>query len=149
MSRQFGIRMGGCETPIENLIIDYLNKKKDKEFKYLEIGAAGCVTMRAVYDILKENIKYPNWKIIGVDIDGGWSIDWNQIKSKFDTNKELEVWMNRLSGWSLSVPIPKAQLWIDKNPRALIKENFNNIDICFIDGCHGLPCFKADFLAVE
>lgn len=149
MQKEFGIRMAGCEIPLEELIKGYLLTHSLAEFKYLEIGAASCVTLRAVYDIVKENIKYNKWKVIGVDIDGGWSIDWNQITSKFNTNQELEIWTNRLSGGPLTTPIPNAQLWIDKNPRELITTNFYDIDICFIDGCHCYTCPKEDFLSVE
>lgn len=143
--REFGIRMGGCESEIEHLFIDYLKASKDNEFKYLEIGAASCVTLRAIYDIVKENIKHDKWKVIGVDIDGGWSVDWNTIKSKF-SDKEIDVWTNRLTGGN--IPVPHADLWIDKNPRELISTHLKDIDICFIDACHG-KCVAHDFVCVE
>lgn len=153
MNREFGIRMSGCEKPIEELIIQYFNSPSEThnpQLKYLEIGAASCVTLRAVYDIFKENIKHNNWQVIGVDIDGGWSIDWEQIKSKFKIDEELEFWGNRLSGLPLTVKkIPNASLWIDKNPRELITKNFTDIDICFIDACHGSNCVINDFLCVK
>lgn len=148
--KQFGLRMAGNELDLENLIIDYLSSVNSKSFKYLEIGAAGCVSLRAFYDIVKENIKHNDWKVTGVDIDGGWSIDWSQIKSKFNIDEEIEIYINRLSGLPLTVKsIPKASLWIDKNPRELINSGFKNIDICFIDACHCSTCPSEDFLCVE
>lgn len=143
--KRFGIRMSGCEQEIENLIKSYLNAQLRANFQYLEIGAAGCITLRAVYDIVKENILHSNWKTIGVDIDGGWSLDWESIKKLFNSD-ELEVWTNRLSGSTSG--LLKAQLWIDRNPRELISSYFNNIDICLIDGCHGICCIQ-DFQTVE
>jgi len=145
--KEFGIRMGGNELELENLIKNYISTNKADNFKYLEIGAAGCVTFRAIYDIIKETIVDTDWKCIGIDIDGGWSIDWGQIKSKFNLGNELSLYINRtLNG--INFDLNNAELWIDKNPRQLIEDNFRDIDICFIDACHG-KCVVDDFLCVK
>ena len=143
--KTFGIRFDGLQEPIEKLVKQYIGEREDQEFKYVEIGAGTGRTMRAIYDITKENIKHNNWKIVGLELCDGWSLDWKEVNKSFSQD-ELEVWTNKLSGTRLGQPLPKAQLWLDKNPRNLFQEKhwFNNIDICLIDGEHSRAYFMTD-----
>lgn len=143
--RQFGIRMDGCEIEIEKILIDYLSTNKES-FKYLEIGAAGGVTMRAIFEIVRENVRHNNWKILGTDIENGWSLDWNKLLSLFGYD-DLYVCSNFISRNDHHGK--KVELLIDKNPRELVNKHIKDIDICFIDACHCIKCPKDDFLNVQ
>ena len=55
--KKFGIRTDGIETEIEEIFKDYL-KDNNHNFKYYEIGCAGCITLKAITDIVEENIKH-------------------------------------------------------------------------------------------
>ncbi len=141
-----GIRTDGIEQEIENLIINYIQLSGYDEFRFLEVGSAGGLTLKAVYEIVQENIKHENWRIDGLDMIGGWSLDMEQIE-KF--GYPLGVYKNGLREPTLTVKDEKAFLWLEDDPRKWIWElKDNSIDICFIDGCHGL-CAIRDFLAVE
>jgi hypothetical protein len=150
--KRFGIRMDGNETVIESIISEYIKSEvncKQEQFRYLEIGAAGCITLRAVYDIVKENISIDDWKTIGLDLIDGWSLDFDETHRLFKEN-ELEFHAKGISGGRCA-PRPKCELFLEVEPRSWIKSHFynNSIDICFVDGCHGAPCVKADFLAIQ
>jgi hypothetical protein len=142
---QFGIRMDGCETEIEKIFVDYLLSNRDN-FKYLEIGAAGGLTMRAIFEIVSKNIKHNNWSILGIDIENGWSLDWNKLLSLFGQD-DLYVCTNLKSRNESHGR--KVELIVDNNPRELVKNHIKDIDICFIDACHCRECPKNDFLNVE
>lgn len=138
--------MNGNETPIEELFKQYL-EINESDFKYLEIGAAGTVSMKAIYEIISENIKHNNWEVHGLDLPNGWSLDWNEI-GKF--NHPLCVYVNRIQNLARFDHLAKASLWLQSNPRKWISElKDESIDICFIDGCHGAPCVTADFKNVQ
>lgn len=138
--------MNGNETPIEELFKQYL-EINESDFKYLEIGAAGTVSMKAIYEIISENIKHNNWEVHGLDLPNGWSLDWNEI-GKF--NHPLCVYVNEIQNLARFDHLAKASLWLQSNPRKWIFElKDESIDICFIDGCHGAPCVIKDFEAVK
>lgn len=138
--------MNGNETPIEELFKQYL-EINESDFKYLEIGAAGTVSMKAIYEIISENIKHNNWEVHGLDLPNGWSLDWNEI-GKF--NHPLCVYVNEIQNLARFDHLAKASLWLQSNPRKWISElKDESIDICFIDGCHGAPCVIKDFEAVK
>ena len=145
MSKKWGLRFSGLEQEIEKIIVNYLSNSYNKSFKYVEIGAGTGRTMRGIYDIVKNNIKHDNWKVIGTDFCDGWSLDWNEVNKSFNQD-ELEIWTNRLSGWPFLKKLPNAQLWLDKNPRELLSDNlwFDDIDICLIDGEHSKQEFIKD-----
>lgn len=148
--RKFGIRMAGNEIDIENIFQNYLLNHGCKPFdevpfNYLEIGAAGTVTMKSIYEIVKSYIKHDRWQIMGLDLPNGWSLDWSTINSfahplniiKEDDKKSY-------------IPNSHASLYLQSNPREWIAAlPDESIDICFIDGCHGKRCVLEDFRAVE
>ncbi|RTK98841.1 MAG: class I SAM-dependent methyltransferase [Proteobacteria bacterium] len=151
--RKFGIRMAGNEIDIEKTIKQYIANRKDTNFTYFEIGAAGCVTMKSIYEIIKENIDCNYWHVYGLDLVNGWSLDWNTINSFGDVlgvikNGVYEKPANATEHESLT---RHATLILDDNPRAYTQTAFSDesIDICFIDGCHGKKCVIEDFKAVE
>lgn len=144
--RKFGIKLDGQEQIIEDIIVNYLKESNYQEFKYLEIGAAGSVTMKAIYEIISENIKHQNWSIWGLDLPNGYSLDWNQI-NKF--GYPLKVIKNNIHVFNTPEKA-NATLWLQDNPRELINSLDNeSIDICFIDADHSYKAVQADFLVVE
>lgn len=138
--------MNGNETFIEESFKQYL-ETNENDFKYLEIGAAGTVSMKSIYEIVSENIKHNNWEIHGLDLPSGWSLDWNQIAN---FNHPLCLYINGIQNLARFDTFAKASLWLLSDPRKWISElKDESIDICFIDGCHGAPCVTADFKAVQ
>lgn len=138
--------MDGNETSIEESFKKYL-ETNESDFKYLEIGAAGTVSMKSIYEIVSENIKHNNWEIHGLDLPNGWSLDWNQIAN---FNHPLCLYINGIQNLARFDTFAKASLWLQSDPRKWISElKDESIDVCFIDGCHGAPCVTADFKAVQ
>ncbi len=151
--KKFGLRMSGNEMEIENLIKDYLSKSKDDGFKFLEIGSAAGETLKAVYEIVQENIKHSNWRIDGLDLVDGWSLDMDKI-NKFGHPIAIyknDVRINGIGAFGIpKYPDEQAVLWIESDPRQWLKNLKDEIiDICFIDACHCSSCPQNDFLAVE
>lgn len=145
--KKFGIRMDGNESSIENTITAYLSESKYPDFKYLEIGAAGTVSMKAIYEIISENIRHNEWEVHGLDLPNGWSLDWQQIQN---FNHPLSIYINGNKSMSRFDYLSKASLWLESDPRQWISNlKDESIDICFIDGCHGAPCVMKDFEAVK
>ena len=143
---EFGIRMSGNESYIEDLLKTYLFN--NKEFRYLEIGFGTGLTCRAIYDIVLQNIKHDNYLFYGLELYGGWSIDWNLINKSFK-KEEIEVFVNGLSGRCIDSKITKVRFFLEKQPREWIKKLNDKIDIIFIDGEHSQPEVTKDFLAIE
>lgn len=141
--------MSGCEAPLEDLIKQHSALlPTDHVYTLLEIGSAGCVTLRAFSDILGE-IRGDKWRTVGLDltIDKAWSVDMNEVHQSFAGLREqiivasqLDAMMGNLRGMSL--------LLLD-DPRTFVRDTFPYApDLTFIDGSHGISCGR-DFLAVE
>lgn len=145
--KKFGIRTSGIEIEIEQIFKDYLKNNNDN-FKYYEIGCAGCITLRAITDIVQENIKHNNWLIEGIDLSKESSLNWPEINSVFSP-ETLEVFNNGLSNIHyLNSPKTRLLLWNDPREytRSLADES---LDIVFIDGNHNEINVTEDFLSVE
>lgn len=145
--KKFGIRTDGIEVEIENIFKNYLSQNED-DFKYYEIGSAGCITLRAITDIVIENIKHKNWLVDGLDLVNGYSLNWTEINSVFD-KKSLQVFTEGMSSISyLNAPKTRLLLWED--PRTYTKSlTENSLDIVFVDGNHNKFNVTEDFLSVE
>lgn len=145
--KKFGIRTDGIEIEIENLFKEYLNKNK-KNFRYYEIGCAGCITLRAITDIVKENITDNNWLVDGIDLVKDSSLNWEEINSVFN-QKTLQVFTEGISNLNyLNAPKTRLLLWEDPRTYSKSLEN-NSIDIVFIDGNHNKYNVIEDFLSIE
>ena len=143
--KKFGIRTTGLEYAFESTLSNYiLSRPNGENFTFLEVGSAGCVSMKSFYEIIKNTIRHKEWSIRGLDLCEGWSLDWDQINSfeGLTIFKEKEC-IKEGSNHSI--------LNLTDSPREWIDETFSekSIDICFIDGCHGSKCVYKDFKAVE
>lgn len=144
--KRFGLALGGCEGSIEALIKDHLKAFKDDVYTLIEIGSAGCVSLRAFKDIISEARK-TNWSVVGLDLteSKAWSLDWPEINAAFDGNPL--IFRNRTAG--LHAQLDGMTLWLLDDPRSFLKDDFKpTIDFAFIDGCHGI-CARHDFEAIE
>ena len=143
--RQFGIRMGGCEAPLEDLLKQSMVMcPADQCYTLVEVGSAGCTTLRAFKDIISETRGQAPWRVIGFDLppDKAWSLDMEEVRRNgvehIITEPEIQApYENVLS------------LILIDDPRQYIRDTFPfSIQFAFIDGSHGKSC-GLDFLALE
>ena len=150
MKKTFGIRCEGLELELENIISNHVKNKE--EYTYLEVGVASCVSFRAVYNIIKENIKSNNWLCIGLDMLGSPNVNFKEIPKSF-SNDELLVVNEYPSGDFeplLGSGKYHAVLNLKSDPRPWIDRIDNNsLDLVILDACHGSNCLIADFKAIE
>ena len=145
--RQFGIRFGGCEEEFEAALKGVA--VKFTPFVAVEIGTAGGTTLRAMTDIVRETLGNLPWKVIGTDLPQGWSLDWNETARNFGGNLNLKHFGEAKLTDVIDAPYNVPSFYLIDG-RQFVKSNWNQpIHFCFIDGCHGAPCAKADFEAVE
>jgi hypothetical protein len=145
--KKFGIRTDGIEIEIEEIFKNYL-RDNNHNFKYYEIGCAGCITLKAITDIVEENIKHSDWLIEGIDLSKESSINLQEINSVFSA-QTLQVFDNGLSNINyLNIPKTRLLLWNDprKYTKSLLDES---LDIVLIDGNHNEINVTEDFLSVE
>lgn len=155
--RKMGIRLGGCELPLESLIWQHVNSPSiaaNRSYNIIEIGSAGCTTLRAFKDIISQARGGSEWRVFGFDLPDGkaWSLNWEEIRAAFDGVPHLLGEKDR--GQEATYPVNQMYLWLLDNPREFFstpadKGGFSlPIDLAFIDGCHG-KCAGLDFLAIE
>ncbi len=141
---KWGIRMEGVAEQFQVIIIDYVKNLKSDNFRYFEVGVAGALTLNSIYKTVKSNIKISNWRVDGLDLPNGWSLDQGQI----DSFKELNV----LSDGSLkhSGTDNRTSLFLESDPYKFAADlPDKSIDICFIDADHCTFHVTKDFLAYE
>jgi hypothetical protein len=151
--KRMGIRMSGCEQPLEDLIKQHLYMQQQGAFHsspylLIEIGSAGCVTLRAFHDIIKENIGARPFHAVGFDLlpDKAWSVDMNEVRQSFTGLPEQIVTTSWDSFASFDLGM---SLRLMDDPRRFLSENLSQqVDFAFIDASHGKSC-ALDFLAIE
>lgn len=150
--KRMGIRMEGTESVLESLLHQQINSpyiSKEKPYTLIEIGSAGCVTLRAFKDIVSQARGEAPWRVFGFDLPEGkaWSLDWDEIRKAFDGVPHLLTEADK--GQEERYSFNQMYLWLLDDPRAFLKEQFSlPIDFCFIDGSHGISA-GYDFLAIE
>lgn len=143
--KKFGLGLDGCENGIEALLKQHVEFIKSDVYNLIEIGSAGCVTLRAMKDIVSE--KQEKWKIAGFDLPNGWSLDWVEINKVFDNKPKILKQDDLDNGKTLNEN--EMTLFLLEDPRKFLKEEWKTqLDFVFIDGCHG-KCAADDFLAIE
>ena len=142
--RKFGIAMGGNEEPLENLIKQHISiQMRGAIYTAIEIGSAGCVSLRAFKDIISENTD--KWRVHGFDLVDGWSLDFNKINEVFDGKPNIL----KVEDIAKDTDINTMYLWLLDDPRSYIKNFPHKVNFAFIDGCHGANCVCKDFEALE
>ncbi len=143
--------MDGVGPVLEDLFNQHLDNHIPYSDTYtmVEIGSAGCVSLRSFRDIIAARQK-GLWRVVGFDLspDKAWSLDMGEVKKSFDG----------VVGSVATNPLEASLGWSDDNsmtlvllddPRVFLAQRFPfNIDFAFIDGCHGI-CSGKDFLAIE
>lgn len=112
---------------------------------YVEIGAAAGETMRGVEAFVTQHPTRRDWRLVGVDIPGGWSLDLGAIKR----NTGCEPVYPARDGWNLKAATKQLVL---QDAQVFLMRDWNSeekIHVALVDGCHGSACAAADFLALE
>ena len=145
--KKMGIRTSGIEQGFEDAIKSYI-KNSTTDFKYYEIGCAGCITLKAVSDIVSECITHDNWLIEGIDLMAESSINWQEINSVFNKTN-LQVYYEGICNFNyLKNPHSRLLLWND--PRKYSKSlPDDSLDMVLIDGNHNFDNVTSDFLSIE
>lgn len=143
-ARKWGIRLDGCGKPLEDILRQHLAQyPSDRPYTAIEVGSAGCTTLRAFRDIISEARQQAPWRVIGFDLPPGkaWSLDMEEVRSN-----GVE---NILMAAPFAPPLNQMSLILTDSPRLYIEDEFPMpIDFAFIDGCHG-KCAGRDFVALE
>ena len=145
--KTFGIRCGGLEEPVENLIKNHANLKTSDIYTVIEIGTAGATTLRAFYEIVKEN-RPDKYLVCGFDL---LQCGQNYIKDLIvNFNGRPNVLKRPDLEQNPQLQLNEMYLLLLDNPQEFIERNlFCMVDYVHIDGCH---CYKhviKDFLCVE
>ncbi len=146
-ARQWGIRLDGCGPQLESLINQHIGAHPVDDYTLVEVGSAGCVTLRAFTDIIDVARSGQPWRTIGFDLPPGkaWSLDMNEVARSF-AGLPWNVIHHPVTLGSIAGGM---SLQLMDDPRAFLRDQFPfPIDMVFIDGCHG-KCAGRDFLAIE
>ncbi len=140
--------MDGCERPIEDLIKQHVALlPRDHVYTLLEIGSAGCVSLKAFSDILEQE-RPDQWRTIGLDLtlDKAWSVDMNEVRESFRGRREQIIVASQMAA---VMGLMGMSLLLLDDPRTFVRDILPYApDFTFIDGSHGASCGR-DFLAVE
>jgi len=109
---------------------------------YLEIGVGEGTTLAAIADRLRKLAV--QWRAIGVDLPDGYSLD------LFRVNKTMRTKMLPFAETRTSVLLPwnRVTLHLADSQKFLLTWD-ELVNLVLIDGCHGKPCAKNDFLNIE
>ncbi len=150
-----GIRTGGCEEALEHLIRQQLAVlPKEQPYTLVEIGSAGCVTLRAFRDIVAENGLGREVTVLGIDLtpDKAWSLNMAEVNQSFDGVPHQIVYPEKGQSWHMPYHTftPGMTLCLLSEPREWLHgpSSPERFDFVFIDGCHG-KCAARDFEAIE
>ena len=148
-SRKWGIRLGGTGEQMENLLRQHTasHGSPDTPYTLIEIGSAGCVTLRAFADILRECGK-TNWRAVGFDLtlDKAWSVNMDEVRASF---APAEPFIMDAAGMLFMDGVKGMSLALLDDPRIYLRDQFPfAVDWAFIDASHGKSCAR-DFCAIE
>ncbi len=150
---RWGIRLDGCQKPLTDLISQHSALlAPDHVYTLIEIGSAGCVTLRAFSDILRE-LRGDKWRAVGFDLtlDKAWSVNMDEVRQSFVGLPEQILSDDDAAQMLLGErdDIVGMALLLLTEPRSFLANVLPwTVDLAFIDGCHG-KCAGLDFLAIE
>lgn len=145
--KKFGIRFNGLEEPIEELIKNHTNLQTSDNYVAVEIGSAGCYTLKAIHDIISENRKGP-FASFGFDIPTCGLDNINDLIVNF-AGKPNIIRREELNP-SLRLNYGEMYLFLLADPQSFLKDYFPSmIDLCHIDAVHSKPFVIKDFETIE
>jgi hypothetical protein len=140
-----GFGMNGMEEKVLELARSVASKHD--AVTYVEIGVGEGTTLSAIGHTLKASGK--KWRAVGVELPNGYSFN-RQHTEMVCGNRGLEI--NFLVPGNCSIVQPKwgqVTVYFQDSQTFLIERWKEPIHFSLIDGCHGKPCVRQDFIAVE
>lgn len=147
--RKYGFNFSGIEEAYEYRIKQAHEERTTKNFRYVEVGIAQGTTLRSVAELCRE-ICMCDFQCVGVDLVNGAYFDAKAFLMRtlaFDTHIEFES--GRRDVFVADCIRAQIRVLLLKSDTKRIQGNNGCVNFCLIDGCHGAPCVRADFLAVE
>lgn len=134
---QWGFCFDGNQSEFCGRIESLLGRSS---FDYLEIGLGHGVTLRSVSEFVEQFDT--DWRLVGVDVVGyrGNAINPQEMGRHFGGVYQPQE-LDRQQARSIAVCLTGSEFFLSNCPR--------RFDFVFIDGCHGAPCVKRDFLLSE
>ncbi len=136
MSIKLGILMDGGEREFIDTVLRAVIGCKSR--RYVEVGVAYGETFHAVWEAIKGipdssvlGIQIPQWEALHCISDRFPGVEVLSTPEQFDGGKSVEVVLGPSTEMIAHPKFPKS------------------VAAVFIDACHGAPCVRADFLAIE
>jgi hypothetical protein len=116
----------------------------DRDFNYLEIGAAHASTLAGMCAFFDRELKQAHWRAIGVDIPSGWCFN------KANCERALAEWyVPCKTVWDVDELEHRKCTVIDCGSLEFLRHTNLKFNLVFIDGCHSAVCAAQDFVLVE
>jgi hypothetical protein len=142
--KAFGLSMNGLEEKLE----EFSNSVAGSfdEITYVEIGVAEGVTLTAIAQTLQESGK--KWRAVGVELPNGYSFNRQRTE---EIARQRNLKLNFITPNASTVhPAWNEVTTYFKDSQTLLNELWQTpIQFALIDGCHGRPCVKMDFIVIE
>jgi len=140
----FGFGMAGMEEKLEQITSELA--KEHESVTYIEIGVAEGATLTAIAHTLKKSGK--PWRAIGIELPNGYSFD---MQRTIDNSISRQVKLDFiLPNGNIQRPQWETVTVYFRDSQTFLGELWqDDIQLALIDGCHGRPCVKLDFLMLE
>lgn len=139
---KLGICQEGNEEAFARMLLKARTDVKPKQFFYVEIGLAGADTMGGVIKFLDS--EHINWHALGFDLADGWSLSMEGVMRNLGGSVQI---FKRAPHYT-DFRFEHAMVVLDNARKTLMVQSIPLITFALIDGCHGAPCAKADFIAI-